>query len=98
MRADHVGGVARRLDIGPVLRCDLLAVVAHHGCEFDHLLAQLFGGSLCNNSGHSSSTSSRISSETSERPSVSDRNLCSGSKSSCIMMCRRQSAARTCAS
>jgi len=45
-----------------------------------------FGGSLCNNSGHSSSTSSRISSETSERPSVSDRNLCSRSKSSCIMM------------
>src|SRR5260221_5218071 len=45
-----------------------------------------FGGSLCNNSGHSSSTSSRISSETSERPSVSDRNLCSRWKSSCIMM------------
>src|SRR2546428_12722446 len=41
MRADYVGGVARRLDIGPVLRRDLLAVVAHHGCEFDHLLAQL---------------------------------------------------------
>src|SRR5437868_9199505 len=37
-------------------------------------------------SGHSSSTSSRISSETSERPSVSSRNLCSRSKSSCTMM------------
>jgi hypothetical protein len=45
-----------------------------------------FGGSLCNNSGHSSSTSSRISSETSERRSVSSRNLCSRSKSSCTMM------------
>src|SRR5258707_11435062 len=32
------------------------------------------------------STSSRISSETSERPSVSSRNLCSRSKSSCTMM------------
>src|SRR5260370_34593177 len=41
MRADHVGGVARRLDIGPVLRRDLLAVVPHHGREFDHFLAQL---------------------------------------------------------
>ena len=45
-----------------------------------------FGGSLCTSSGHSSSTSSRISSETSERPSISSRNLCSRSKSSCTMM------------
>src|SRR4029434_10177221 len=45
-----------------------------------------FGGSLCTSSGHSSSTSSRISSETSVRPSVSSRNLCSRSKSSCTMM------------
>jgi Virulence factor BrkB len=45
-----------------------------------------FGGSLCTSSGHSCSTSSRISSETSERPSVSRRNLYSRSKSSCIMM------------
>src|SRR5262245_31951593 len=44
------------------------------------------GGSLCTSSGHSSSTSFRISSETSERPSVSTRNLCSRSKSSCTMM------------
>jgi hypothetical protein len=41
MRADHVGGVTRRLDIGPVLRRDLLAVFAHHGREFDHFLAKL---------------------------------------------------------
>src|SRR5262249_39463284 len=41
MRADHVGGVASRLDIGSVLRRDLLAVVPHHGREFDHFLAQL---------------------------------------------------------
>src|SRR5262249_24268381 len=39
--ADHVGGFARRLDIGSVLRRDLLAVVPHHGREFDHFLAQL---------------------------------------------------------
>src|SRR5260221_8799359 len=45
-----------------------------------------FGGSLCTSSGHSPSTSSRISSETSERRSVSSRNLCSRSKSSCTMM------------
>src|SRR6185436_5457572 len=45
-----------------------------------------FGGSLCTSSGHSSSTSCRISSETSERPSVSSRNLCSRSKSSFTMM------------
>src|SRR2546425_281727 len=45
-----------------------------------------FGGSLCTSSGHSSSTSSRISSETSGRPSVSSRNLCSRSKSSCTMI------------
>src|SRR2546430_9827962 len=45
-----------------------------------------FGGSLCTSSGHSSSTSSRISSETSGRPSVSSRNLCSRSKSSCAMI------------
>jgi Exopolysaccharide synthesis, ExoD len=44
------------------------------------------GGSLYTSSGHSSSTSSRISLETSERPSVSNRNLCSRSKSSCTMM------------
>src|SRR5262249_2053352 len=43
-------------------------------------------GSLCTSSGHSSPTSSRISSEISERPSVSTRNLCSSSKSSCTMM------------
>src|SRR6266511_1832671 len=45
-----------------------------------------FGGSLCTSSGHSSSTSSRIWSETSERLSVSSRNLCSRSKSSCTMI------------
>jgi hypothetical protein len=45
-----------------------------------------FGGSLCTSSGHSSSTSSRISSETSVRLSVSSRNWCSRSKSSCTMM------------
>jgi hypothetical protein len=44
------------------------------------------GGNLCTSSGHSCSTSFRISSETSERPSVSRRNLCSLSKSSCTMM------------
>src|SRR5262245_21435065 len=41
MRADHVCGVASRLDISSVLRRDLLAVVPHHGREFDHFLAQL---------------------------------------------------------
>src|SRR6266487_2753315 len=41
MRADHVDGLARRFDIGRILRRDPLTVVAHHGCEFDRLLAQL---------------------------------------------------------
>src|SRR5262249_55963164 len=45
-----------------------------------------FGGSLCTSSGHSCSISSRISSDTSERPSVSSRNLCSRSKSSATIM------------
>jgi hypothetical protein len=45
-------------------------------------LVGTFGGSLWTSSGHSSSISSRISSETSERHSVSSRNLCSRSKSS----------------
>jgi hypothetical protein len=45
-----------------------------------------FGGNLCTSSGHSSSISSRISSETSEMSSISSRNLCSRSKSSCSMM------------
>src|SRR5258708_5823898 len=53
---------------------------------YQRLVVDTFGGSLCTSSGHSSSTSSRISSETSERPSVSSRNLCSRSKSSCTMM------------
>src|SRR5260370_6171545 len=41
VRADHVGGVARRLDIGSILRRDLLAVIPHHAREFDHFLARL---------------------------------------------------------
>src|SRR5260221_3821095 len=49
-------------------------------------LIGVFGGSLCNSSGHSSSISSRITSETSGRHSVSSRNLCSRSKSSCTMI------------
>src|SRR5262249_54959382 len=56
-----------------------LVVTGHPDCG-------TLGGSLCTNSGHSSSTSSRISSEISDRPSVSRRNLCSRSKSSCTMM------------
>jgi hypothetical protein len=53
---------------------------------YQRLVVDTFGGSLCTSSGHSSSTSSRISSGTSERPSVSRRNLCSRSKSSCTMI------------
>src|SRR5205823_8141790 len=58
---------------------------------YQHLVAlgqpddDAFGGSLCTSSGHSCSTSCRISSDTSDRPYVSSRNLCSRSKSSCTM-------------
>src|SRR5262249_19106466 len=41
VRADHVDGLAPRLDIVCVLRCARLTVVAHHGRKFAHLFAQL---------------------------------------------------------
>jgi hypothetical protein len=56
------------------------------GAALNQRLVGTFGGSLCISSGHSSSISSRISSEASERRSVSSRNLCNRSKSSCTMI------------